>query len=175
MREPEAEPSFHDAFTELFDATFARIYRVLDRFGGDPEMAGDLAQEAFLRLYRRGSLPDAPEAWLVSVGLNLLRNAKATTSRRKKLLERFPHDSPLPAAMRSDEPGAGSGCERARVRAALDRLPERERGLLLLRAEGYSYRDIAVALSLTESSIGTLLARARAAFKRGYEDTGHAP
>jgi RNA polymerase sigma-70 factor (ECF subfamily) len=149
MREPEAR-SFHDAFTELFDTKFHRIYRVLDRFSGDPELAGDLAQEAFLRLYRRGSLPDAPDAWLVSVGLNLLRNAQATTSRRN------------------------TTSERVRVRTALDRLSERERGLLLLRAEGYSYRDIAVALSLTESSIGTLLARARAAFKKSYEDTGHA-
>jgi RNA polymerase sigma-70 factor (ECF subfamily) len=59
---------------------------------------------------------------------------------------------------------------RLRVRRAIDRLPERERRLLLLRAEGYSYRDIAVALELNEASVGTLLARARRSFRECYED-----
>jgi DNA-directed RNA polymerase specialized sigma24 family protein len=55
------------------------------------------------------------------------------------------------------------------VRRALDRLPERDRELLLLRAEGFSYRDIAQALALNETSIGTLIARAKLAFRRNYE------
>lgn len=59
---------------------------------------------------------------------------------------------------------------RDRVRRALDRLTERERGLLLLRHEGYSYRQLAEALDLTESSVGTLLARAKAAFRAAYEN-----
>ncbi len=56
------------------------------------------------------------------------------------------------------------------MRAAIDRLPERERRLLLLRAEGYSYRDMAAALDLNEASVGTLLARARQAFRECYGD-----
>jgi DNA-directed RNA polymerase specialized sigma24 family protein len=47
-------------------------------------------------------------------------------------------------------------------------LPLRERELLLLRAEGYSYRDIASALELNETSVGTLLARARRRFEEAY-------
>jgi len=35
--------------------------------------------------------------------------------------------------------------------------------------EGYSYRELAVALHLTETSVGTLLARARLAFRKAYE------
>ena len=46
------------------------------------------------------------------------------------------------------------------MRRALGSLPERDQQMLLLRAEGYSYHDIASALGLNESSIGTLLARA---------------
>jgi len=38
--------------------------------------------------------------------------------------------------------------------------------MLLLRAEGYSYRDIAHALHVNETSVGVLLARARRAFAR---------
>jgi RNA polymerase sigma-70 factor (ECF subfamily) len=56
--------------------------------------------------------------------------------------------------------------DRASVRAALDRLPERERQLLLLRAEGFSYKQLASALALHEGSVGTLLARARESFQR---------
>jgi RNA polymerase sigma-70 factor (ECF subfamily) len=57
----------------------------------------------------------------------------------------------------------------ATVRSALDRLPARERELLLLRAEGYSYREMADALELNEASVGTLLARAKRAFRLAYE------
>ncbi|MBA3258421.1 MAG: hypothetical protein H0T68_03010, partial [Gemmatimonadales bacterium] len=48
------------------------------------------------------------------------------------------------------------------------------RSLLLLHTEGYSYRDLAVALGLNEASVGTLLARARRAFRRCYGETSDA-
>jgi RNA polymerase sigma-70 factor (ECF subfamily) len=54
-------------------------------------------------------------------------------------------------------------------------MPERERSLLLLRAEGYSYRDMAAALDLNEASVGTLLARAKKMFREFYEETIDAP
>ena len=41
--------------------------------------------------------------------------------------------------------------------------------MLLLRAEGYGYRDIAAALGLHEASVGTLLARAKGAFREAYD------
>ncbi len=64
----------------------------------------------------------------------------------------------------------------AKVREALDRLSLRERELLLLRAEGYSYRDLAAVLELHEASVGTLLARAKRAFEDAYEEVEqHAP
>ena len=167
--------AFRDAFAALFDAHFPRLFRFLDRLSGEPELAADLAQEAFVKLYRRGSLPDAPEAWLISVAMNLFRNVKASRSRRRRLLTvsrgARAHSDPPPAP---DE-----GCERAearrRVRNVLDGMTERERSLLLLRAEGYSYRDIAVSLRLNEASVGVLLARAKEAFRASYEDAFDAP
>ena len=47
--------------------------------------------------------------------------------------------------------------------------------MLLLRAEGYGYRELAAALDLNESSMGTLLARAKRAFREAYEGSAHAP
>ncbi len=171
----ETTPSFHDRFVDLFDAHFPRLYRYLDRLSGEPELAADLAQEAFVRLYRRASLPDAPDAWLVTVAVNLFRNVKSTRTRRRRLLtstrgEGVHSDSPPSPAEAAD-----AAETRRRVRAAVDRLPERERSLLLLRAEGYGYRDIAAALELNEASVGTLLARARRAFREIYEDAFDAP
>lgn len=169
--DPPAAASFHDLFVALFQVHFPRLYRYLDRLSGDPELAADVAQKTFIRLYRRGALPDAPEAWLISTAMNLFRNAKTTRSRRSRLLpparsERIPSD-PAP----SPEQAAIAEQARRRVRSAINRMPDRERRLLLLQAEGYSYRDMAAALNLNEASIGTLLARARAAFREYYQDS----
>lgn len=164
----ETAASFQEQFTATFDANFARLYRVLDRLSGEPELADDLAQEAFVRLYRRGSLPDAPAAWLVSVAMNLFRNARASQGRRRRLLTlaRAAH-AHADASPAPDEAVVAEETRR-RVRATLDGMPDRERRLLLLQAEGFSYREIAAGLELHEASIGTLLARARRLFREEY-------
>lgn len=56
------------------------------------------------------------------------------------------------------------------VRRALARLPERDRRLLLLRHEGYEYREIAAILNVAPGGIGTMLARASDAFRRTYDE-----
>jgi RNA polymerase sigma-70 factor (ECF subfamily) len=153
----------------LFGTLFHRIYRVLDRISGDPDLAADLAQEAFLKLYQRGFLPDSPEAWLISVAMNLFRNARTTGKRRRQLLSlAFP--SPEVASLGSVERENHS----QRVRRALDQLSERDRQILLLQADGFSYREIAAGLKLHEASIGVFLARARQAFRKLYGDADHA-
>jgi RNA polymerase sigma factor (sigma-70 family) len=166
----EERSRFSADVTTLFHVHFQRLYRVLNRLSADPELAADLAQEAFVKLYRRGSLPDAPEAWLISVAMNLFRNVQTGRIRRRRLLtvsrgERAHSDrSPLP------DDALESADVRRRVRDVLNSLPERDRHLLLLRAEGYSYRDIARSLELNEGSVGVLLARAKRAFRESYED-----
>ena len=171
----DAASCFRAEFEALFDVHFRRLYRYLDRLSGEPELAADLAQEAFVRLYRRGMLPDAPEAWLITVAMNLFRNVKASRSRRRRLLTvargEGAHSDP---PRRADEV-ATSDDARRRVRVVLDQMTERDQQLLLLRAEGYSYRDIAVALELKEASVGVLLARAKRAFREKYEEVFDAP
>ncbi|MGI0029565.1 MAG: RNA polymerase sigma factor, partial [Nitrososphaera sp.] len=135
------ETSFHDGFVALFDAHFQGLYRYLDRLSGDPDLAADLAQEAFVRLYRRGSFPDRPEAWLITVAMNLFRNARTQGARRLRLLTSARGETLLADPPPSPAQAAESDDSRRRVRTAIDRLPERERRMLLLRAEGYSYRD----------------------------------
>jgi RNA polymerase sigma-70 factor (ECF subfamily) len=170
-REDHAAPlRFHDQFVAVFDAQFNSLYRYLDRMSGDPDLAADLAQETFIKLYQRGSLPESPRAWLVTVSMNLFRNARASQQRRIRLVTTSRAES-----LHSDPPPSAEAAQidaesALRVRAAIDRIPPRERRLLLLAAEGYSYRDIASSLGLNEASIGTLLARARRAFRAVYEE-----
>ena len=52
-----AEQDFNADFAAAFDAEFNRLFRYLDRLSGDPDLASDLVQEAFIRLHRRGSMP----------------------------------------------------------------------------------------------------------------------
>lgn len=167
--------SFQESFVRLFRAHHPRLYRYLQRLSGDPELAADLTQETFIRLYRRGAMPDAPEAWLISVAMNLFRNDRTTGSRRHRLLTvaraEVVHSDPTP----SPEQSAAAEESRRRVRSALERLAERDRRMLLLQAEGYGYRDIAAALGLHEASVGTLLARARRAFLAAYGGDADAP
>jgi RNA polymerase sigma factor (sigma-70 family) len=154
---------------ELFDAQFHRLHRVLNRLSGEPELAADVVQEAFVRLYGRGSMPDSPEAWLISVAMNLVRNEKSTRSRRLRLLT--PTRGEELQGGRAPDPAEAASTEasRRRVRQALNRVPERERRMLVLQAEGYRYREIALALGLHEASVGVLLVRARRAFRKAFE------
>lgn len=170
VRVADSATPFHDEFVALFKKEFDWLYRFLDRLSGDPDLASDLAQDSFAKLYRRGSLPDRPNAWLVTVALNLFRNTRSTASRRLRLLtvERAEHVHADPPP--SPEGAAVADDRRRGVRLALDRLPERDRQLLLLRAEGMSYRDLADVLQLNEASVGTLLARAKRAFREHYDE-----
>jgi RNA polymerase sigma-70 factor (ECF subfamily) len=163
------DATFSDEVARAFTAGFPRLFRFLHRLTGDADLAADLAQEAFVRLHSRGSMPDEPSAWLISVALNQFRNTRTTGTRRRRLLTTFRAEAVMADA--AAVPGVELEAEerRAQVRRALDRLTERDRQLLLLHAESYRYREIAAALELNESSIGTLLARAKRAFLEASE------
>lgn len=157
--------TFEAAFRREYEQRYDPLARYLARLTGDSAAASDLAQETFVRLFGRGSMPDDPAAWLVSVAHNLLRNEGQQITRRLRLLERHagelvPHQAAASAhdALETDE-------RRMHVRRALDTLAERDRQMLLLRYEGFSYREIARALAINEGSIGTLLTRAKTAFR----------
>jgi RNA polymerase sigma-70 factor, ECF subfamily len=167
--------SFQDEVVVLFHSHFHRLVRYLDRLSGDPELASDLAQETFVRLHRRGALPDHPEAWLITVAMNLFRNARSTAARRRRLLTVARVEATLGDADPDPAQLVEGADVRDRVRAAIDQLGDRERQLLLLRAEGYGYRELAAALDLHEASVGTLLARAKRAFRAAYDGGADAP
>jgi len=161
--------AFETELTRLYGKQFPALYRYLDRTLGDSQLATDIAQEAFIRLFDRGSMPDEPVAWLITVVNNLVRDDYRRTGRRLRLLEgagyNVGHSTSTPdASMQMDQQE-----RRAQVHAALNHLNARDRQALLLRHSGYSYREVAVALGITETSVGTILLRAGALFREVYE------
>ncbi len=167
-----AGEQFSAAVTQLYEVQYARLFHYLDRLSGDAELAADVAQEAFVRLYLRGTLPEQSAAWLVTVATNLLRDEARRTSRRRRLLEAAPESVPLPAAAADPAGELLAGERRATVRRVLAQLAPRDRQALLMRHAGYSYREIAGALSLAETGIGSVLLRAMKAFRLMYKRDG---
>lgn len=165
-----ARARFDAAIAGLFRDEYDRVRRYLDRTLGDAHLATDIAQEAFIRLYDRGTMPDDPVAWLVTVATNLLRDEKRRTHRRMRLLERESGSVPQPAAAPDPAAIVDRNEVRAQVRAALDRLELRDREALLLRHSGYSYREIALIVNVAETSVGTILLRATARFRTRYQE-----
>lgn len=146
--------------TKLFNEHYDGLYRYLVRMTGDPDMAHDAAQEAFVRLVERPPQDRHLRAWLYQVAINVVRDDARSRSRKVALLSGAPDRAPmgdLPAA--PDD--AAEQSERARlVRAALGRLNEKERTVLLLREEGYAHHEIAASVGTTTGSVGTMIARA---------------
>ena len=161
-------PDFEESFRQLFHTQHASLFRYLHRLTADADAAEDLTQEVFVRLYQRGSLPDDTRGWMAAVAHNLLRDEKRTGKRRIELLQARPLDLHRGGDVAADEQVLGEE-RRRRVRFALNKLSERDRRMLLLRHEGYSYREIAPLVGVSETSVGTLLLRATAAFHAAYK------
>ena len=160
-------------FEALFDAVYPSLFRYCNRLTGDPDQAEDLAQEALFRLLDRGA--EGTEAglrsWLFSVATNLVRDRARTRETRRRILSGFPPPDEGPGP---DEELA-SAEEIQRVRRALEVLSQRDREMLLLRQEGFSYREIAEVAEVSHRSVGTILARAlqRFAAELSNEESGN--
>jgi RNA polymerase sigma-70 factor (ECF subfamily) len=156
------------AFDQLFLRHYQRVFQVAYRLVGEREQAEDLAQEAFLALYRTPPPADAGAtliAWLCRVALNRGMNALRGERRERERIERME----TPAAAPDPQVVLLRAEDRALVQAALARLPERQRRILLLRYAGLAYHEIAAAVEVAPGSIGTLLVRAERAFLAEYE------
>lgn len=137
---------------------------MLFRRTGDRDRAEDLAQEVFVRALE--SPPTNPRPWLFAVALNLARDDGRRAAQRERRLEllKLERQESAPPPDAEVERGEQVGA----VRAALAQLSETDREALLLKAEGFSYEEIASALGLSRGAIGTTLARARRRLVEAY-------
>jgi RNA polymerase sigma-70 factor (ECF subfamily) len=121
------------AFDALVERHRRQVYQVCYRFVGNHEDASDLAQDAFLRAYRalhtfKGN--SAFGTWLYRVAVNVCLNRVSSKQPATEPLERREHqDSKGESADRTVLRQERA----ATVRAAIARLPKKQRATMILR------------------------------------------
>lgn len=165
-------PDFEEAFTLHHRAVFRAAYSLLR----DSGLAEDVTQEVFLRLYsNRETAPQGEtlRPWLLRVAINLSYNTLRTRTRADARDEEFTRQAVAPTgASESVEADFERRAEIAEARRALAKIDEPMRSCLVLKQQGLSYREIAAAVSVEESYVGSLIARGRKEFARVYGKVG---
>ena len=157
-------------FDALFQEHYPRVVGMLARLMGDRGAAEEIAADVFSKIAGRADLPQAADmtAWVYRVAANAGLDALRSAARRRRREQEAGVESMRTAATEGalDELLRAERC--ARVRSVLALLKPREAQLLLLRANGLAYRELAAALGIQPASVGTLLARAEAEFERRF-------
>lgn len=163
----------HAAFAALVRRYERKLIRVLARLVRDPELARDLAQETFWRVYNRLDRFDTARRfgpWLFRIGVNLGLDH----------LRRCRSEPPPPASI---DRGFGEGrfdvpdpdprvqVELAQeVQFVLAQIPVSYRTILVLRdLEGFSSAEVAAIVGRREATIRWRLSRAREKFRAIWE------
>jgi RNA polymerase sigma-70 factor, ECF subfamily len=153
-----------DRIADLYHQYHESLVRMLYRRIGDRDGAEDLAQEVFARAL--AAPPENPRPWLFAVALNLVRDHGRRDVRQGRRLQLLKAEGPGAAP---DPAETFDANERIRlIRAALSTLREADREVLLLKAEGFDYEEIAATTGLAKGAIGTTLARARRKLVEAY-------
>lgn len=161
-----------DAFGELVKRYETRVVRVIRRFVTDQEQSRDLAQEAFMRSFRRLDQFDPSRRfgpWLFRIAVNLTLDYL----RKKKRSGRWSLFSESSAERLPDPPQADPRQHadlKQEIHAVLEQIPEKYRTVLVLRdLENFSTSEIAAITDRKEATIRWRLAEARHRFKDIWE------
>ena len=144
------------AFDQIVERHRRQVYQVCFRFTGNHEDASDLAQESFIRAYRglrRFKGEATLSTWLYRIAVNVCLNKAALKTPRPEPLgarEAVDTGAELPdlALLRHERA--------AQVRAAIARLPEKQRATLILRVY-HDLRHDEIA-GILDSSVGAVKA-----------------
>jgi RNA polymerase sigma-70 factor (ECF subfamily) len=162
-----------------FDSWYSALVRHALRATGDLNLAEDLVQEVYLRLYhemRRGKEIEKPEAWMFCVLSHDLgkwwRLHKRTDGLHQPL-----GDMDLADVTHTDAGQQDFNPDADDIADLLSALTAREQEVMLLRMASLKYREIGEKLGISTSAVNTLLARAirklhRAAKKKNWDVSG---
>lgn len=168
----EARGGDQAAFGQLVRRYERRLLRVILRFVQDADLAEDLAQEAFLRVFERLDQYDASRRfgpWLFRIGVNVTLDFLRRRKRRiwASLFTDAGHEK------QPDPPSADPRVNldlHQEVWKVIEHLPEKYRTVLVLRdLEGFSTSEIAAILDRREATIRWRLAEARNRFQDIWE------
>lgn len=144
------------AFEELVRAYQAHIWRFLRHFLGDPDLAEDITQETFVRVYRKlGTFRFRSKfsTWVFQVARNAGIDALRARQRRERLL----------TAMEPRAPEVTSGGElRMEIETALQTLtPKLREAFVLIEAFGFTYREAGRTIGVPEGTVKSRVYHAR--------------
>lgn len=156
------------------DEVFRRDYRLVVGVAagvlGDRVQAEDVAQEVFLSFSRSTVPAGRARGWLCVAAAHTALNTIRARRRRAG------REETVAAAQSPIVPDVADAVvlrdERRQVRAALARLPRNQAVALVLRHSGLSYADVAAALDLSPTSIGTTVRRAESALRKEMDRHG---
>lgn len=161
-----------DAFNILFSHYNAPICMYLARMIGSDEEGRDLAQDTFLKAWSQLSKmrdPASFPSWLYRIATNV----GVDYLRAQKLRRWLPW---VPSGRRSEQTEFSQSdpttrvAETEHVKQALASIAPRYRACLLLQVEGgFSQREIAMLLHLSEKSISIYVQRGCEQFRQAYE------
>jgi RNA polymerase sigma-70 factor, ECF subfamily len=157
-----------DAFRVFMGRYQERVYGLVCRFTGDAEIARDLVQDIFLKVYRAAGsyTPDAGVfTWLYRITanhcINFMHNrkrdplyaAEEDTAATQAVLSAVSRPANQETSLEQQERGR-------MVRRALDSLPLRQKmAITLLRFEGLRYKEISQILECSVSAVESLIFR----------------
>ncbi len=161
----EVAAGHEPAFRVLIGRHLPSVTAIARRMLRDDAEAEDVAQEAFLRLWRLGASLDVGTAgvkpWLRRVVSNLCID-KMRSGARTTVTDDVPEQR-VEARQLEEIVGAELS---GRVDQALKQLPERQRlALTLFHFEGMSQNEIAHTMDISDDAVEFLLARARRQLK----------
>jgi len=149
-----------EAFGGLYRENVGRVYLLCLRMCGDPSLAEELAQEAFVRAWQKlGSFRGASafSTWLHRVTVNVVLGNRRSTARREARVK--PVGDNLSIDLTASEPSPGQALDLERSIAAL---PDGARTVFVLHdVEGYRHKEIARITGLAVGTSKAQLHRAR--------------
>lgn len=152
------------SYGAIWDRHRDRVFRHVVRLGGEPQDAEDLTAATFLELWRRRSsvrfVDGSLLPWLLVTAHNVYRNDARARRRYRRFLAALPAPDPAsdPAVVVEDIDPARD----ARVRAAMaGARPADVRLLAMTALEGFSVKDAAAAIGVSESAAKMRLSRLR--------------
>jgi RNA polymerase sigma-70 factor, ECF subfamily len=156
------------AYAALVRRHLSRLVAVARRMLGNPSLAEDAAQEAFLKLWTHAATYDPAKAgfstWLTRITINICLDRL-----RKRTEDPLPEDFDM-AIPADQERGLIRDQVAAKVETALQTLPERQRtALILCHYEEMSMVEAAKVMEATIDAVESLLGRARRNLKRQLE------
>lgn len=170
-----AQSGDRSAFAALVREHQDEVYTLARRLVGDPHLASDVAQEALIRAWRALSKfrGDARlSTWLYRITVNTAWTHKQRAGRHQGASIDDHHELAAPIDASHPET-AGEILElRGRLRVALDRLPDAQREVVVLKdIYGWSHAEIAESMDISVTAAKVRLHRARARLARDLEET----